>query len=137
MPESLPTPIDLKDGKERALKLGSFAICRFEEEYGEPVEGIIREEMTQRFVRALIWAGLLWQEPGLTLPAVDAMLDHYREATGMTRSESRNALSGPLLETCIQAGIFRRVEPAKNGHDPNVLTEKGEVLGSSPTGTGT
>lgn len=138
MPATIPTPIDLKDGKERELKLSSFGICQFEKEYGGPIEEILGEPMTQRFVVTAIWAGLLWKQPKLTPGEISDILDAYAEVSGLTRQAIRNELSEPILETCIRAGIFKRLA---NGHDkaaqpPNAQAEK-SATGSSPTGTGT
>lgn len=81
MPAAVPVPIDLKDGQARSLKFTSGAMIRFEERF-VPFPQLLREGLSIRFVIGLVWAGLLWENPRLTLEDVAGLFDRYSEEGG-------------------------------------------------------
>jgi len=137
MPETLPTPIDLRDGRDRSLKFSSSAISRFEERCGyRPLAEMLNLGMSNHLVQTFLWSGLLWEDKKLTWEQAGDLVDGYTRASGGTYLD----LVPPIFEALMEAGIFKRA-PKPNGHDPahdpNALTGKSPNPDSSPTGTGT
>jgi hypothetical protein len=134
MGASLPVPIDLKDGRTRALRFGSSAISRAEAKFEyRPFGQMVDCGVSNYFVQTLLWAGLLWQEPGLTWEQAGELIDHYTEETSRTYVD----LTTPIFEALIEAGVFKR-QAKPNGHDPNAVTEKGpSTTAPSPSGSTT
>jgi hypothetical protein len=127
--------IDLRDGRLRHLKLTNTAVCRFEERAGfKSIDSMLSAGVSTFLVQTLLWAGLLWQEPGLTWEQAGDLIDSYIDNGG----ESAIDLMAPLLEALGQASIFRnRRKP--NGRDPDGIpkaqTEQSTPAPSTPTPT--
>ena len=69
--------IKLGDGtKKRFLRFDFEAISRLEEEIGEPLELTLRRAATlsARSITGLVWAGLLHEEPEITIKKVRSLI---------------------------------------------------------------
>lgn len=131
-----PIPIDLKDAKPRSLFFGASAIRKFERGVleGGSFFAAIRDHLDIQppayFVSGLLWAGLLREQPMLTLEAAEAMLDDYVERTG----ERYESLWPQITEALFECGIFGK---SKEGASPNRQTEKAAGPSPSPGGSTT
>ena len=73
-------PIEL-GGNMRNLRYGFNAFVAFEEATGDSIMNI-GGTVTIKMLRALIWAGLRWEDKSLTVDAVGDMVDEYMEEGG-------------------------------------------------------
>lgn len=73
-----PVTIEL-DGRQRTLKFDLNALCLFEEQAGASViEALQKRSMTH--IRSLLWAGLIHEDPLLTVDDVGKMeFDNLRD----------------------------------------------------------
>lgn len=107
-----PIPVDLKDGKPRALKFGAGAYRRLERELlnGRGLFNVlvdyIEVEPPTYIVTGLLWAGLIKDEPMLTLEAVETLVDAYVDADPAKRRIADFWI--PIGEGLLESGIFRR-----------------------------
>jgi hypothetical protein len=127
-----PLPIDLKDGKPRALNFTMPGIDAFERHHGARhiVRIILEEQWRLGITASLIWAGLLWQEPELKRADIDAVLDFYVEHGG-----DLDALREPLTEALCRAKVLRRMEVTDKAADPSTAPRaNGSALGTSEPG---
>lgn len=100
--------IDLGDGKPRALKYSGPAVCRMEKANGNrSFFSMLNDEAGFSWYSWMIWGGLLWKEPNLTLDDVAGIIFAY---VGDEGSAKLNTLAGPILEAMREAGF---VKPAK------------------------
>lgn len=123
MASSNPVPIDLLDGKPRALKYGVRACGRIEREYGgRNIYSILREnEAGHEFILIFLWGGLLWAEPFLTIDGTAELLDDYLEKAPGARADKLVDLGGPIIEALMEAGVLRRaVRPNGAAVDPTI-----------------
>lgn len=67
----LPVTIEL-DGKERSLKFDLNALCLFEEQAKTSLRSALAD-LSMTSVRTLVWAGLLHEDPLLTVQDVGKM----------------------------------------------------------------
>jgi len=82
------------NGKEYTLRLGNNALCRFEAETGITaikLAALGPDEMEQRFMRALLWAGLKKHHPDMTLDMAGDLIDDI--GLDQTGEYIRDALS--------------------------------------------
>lgn len=65
---TFPSGVSINLDRERRIKYGHNALCEFENAMGKPIGASLTSEEQIGFstIRALLWAGLLWEEP--TLP---------------------------------------------------------------------
>ena len=67
------TPVKIElDGKERTLKFDLNALCLFEETAKQGITEALRQR-SMSAIRALIWAGLIHEDPMLTIDDVGKM----------------------------------------------------------------
>jgi hypothetical protein len=69
--------ITLQDGKERHLRFTLNALAELEERFGstEAAFSKVENESSVVALRAILWAGLLWEEPDLTEFDVGNLID--------------------------------------------------------------
>jgi hypothetical protein len=100
----IPTvQVDLGDGKTRNLRYDLNAFCDLERVTGKSITEFSSPSITD--VRALVWAGLLHEEPGLTEREVGALLGMadvqdvmglVAEALGLAMPEAEANGNSPL-----------------------------------------
>lgn len=63
-------------GKTRLLRYDYNAVCEIEEQFGKGISAIFANDQAGfRSVRIILWAGLRWKDPGITLQRVGQMLN--------------------------------------------------------------
>lgn len=97
-------PIKLSDGKQRQLLFDLNSLAELEDVYGGHADAL-REVQTGSFkaIRATLWAGLLHEDPDLTIKDVGAMIS----ISGM------ETLSNAIVEAF---GIAVPTEPMREQH---------------------
>lgn len=98
-------------GRERRLRFDVNSICDFEQ-----VSGVTAQQLMYRsgvaVSRALLWAGLKAEEPGLTLAQVGDWMQQYADDHGGDLSAGE-AMSKAIGDALIMAGIL--AAPSQNG----------------------
>lgn len=110
-----PVAIDLRDGKERALRFGAAALADAERvnDYRS-----LPDLLLQRYGFAVavsyVWAGLRWENPKLTYDQAATLVDNFLEAGGQLTD-----LLEPIVEGLIRAKVLKRA-----GESPPVPPER-------------
>jgi hypothetical protein len=94
-PRRLSKPVTVMLDRERELVYDLNAICSFEEATGLSVVDALRS-LTMTNIRALIWAGLLVDDPALTLNQAGALI-RFTDIAAVTQS-LRDALRSDLAQ---------------------------------------
>ena len=81
--------VTVKLDKQRKLKYTFNAFCELEEALGRPLASIKGNEFKMKDLRALVWAGLLHESPGLTLEEVGDLIDKADSIEDVTDAVSR------------------------------------------------
>jgi len=78
---TFPSGVSINLDYERRIKYGHNALCEFENAMGKPIGASLTSEEQIGFstIRALLWAGLLWEEPTLTLEQAGSLIDYVPE----------------------------------------------------------
>lgn len=102
-----PVPIDLGDGKDRALLFTGSAIEKIERaEDNASIYSVIIRESGLSYLTTMIWGGLLWQVelPPLTRDQVSDIVfaQLFRSNVG------HPALFNPVYEALMECGVLRR-----------------------------
>lgn len=74
MKEKLVKSVPIELDRTRHLKFDLNALCSFEETTGKPIPSIDFNALSVTHVRALLWAGLIHEDPELSLTQVGAMI---------------------------------------------------------------
>lgn len=86
--------------KPRRLRFDLNALADLEGVLGLGIGQIFKEEMIGvRVIRALLWAGLKWEDRGLTLERVGTLLNSYLESEGTLQG-----LLDKIMEALTAAG---------------------------------
>lgn len=118
------------DGVERELKFTLNAMAELEELYGDPQLAFTKlDEGSFTAIRAVLWAGLLWKEPDLTLTQVGNMLS-LNDMQDMME-ELGEALADDLPEPSQQAIQAAKLEAAQE-QDPNIQAPVVKVVPLKP-----
>jgi len=81
--------VTVKLDKQRKLKYTFNAFCELEEALGRPLASIKGNEFKMKDLRALVWAGLLHESPGLTLEEAGDLIDKADSIEDVTDAVSR------------------------------------------------
>ena len=69
-----PAATNLMIDMERPVRFTWASVCRFEEAYGRSIPESLTTRLGIRLITHLVWAGLLHNEPKLTMDTVEARL---------------------------------------------------------------
>jgi len=76
---SKSVPIVLKDGKTRQLRYEWESLCRLKREHGFSAFDVGKEQLFGSVdpvkITALLWAGLIYENPKLTIDEVESLVD--------------------------------------------------------------
>lgn len=93
-------------GKGRQLRFDFNAVSDLEDYFGKGIGAILSEEQVGfQVIRAMYWAGLKWNNRGLTLPKVGDWLQEKMEE-GMEPEE----LFEPVVKALQYAGLLGSTE---------------------------
>ncbi len=70
---------------------------------------VMQTQLGVRMIRALLWAGLRWEDRGLTLERTGSLIQQYIEAGG-----DLEQLGEWLTEAIMASGLFSSGDDAKN-----------------------
>lgn len=103
-PSVEPTPIDLGDGKERGLLYDAPAVVALEETAkGRSIFRLILTESGIAHISLMVWGGLLWKEPDLSLRDVQgAIFDRFCNGAEV------NQFIKPIFEALMRSGLLGR-----------------------------
>ena len=101
--------------KPRKLRLETNALSDAEQVLDMGIGRVMQKELGIAMIRALLWAGLKWQDPGLTLTKVGGLMNVYLENGG-----DLEVLGAKVGEALIASGLFNK---QLEGEDPNVEPE--------------
>src|SRR5690606_12461338 len=99
-------PVELD--KPRRLRFDVNALADVEDAMGVGIGAIFQQQVGIRMIRTLLWAGLKWEDPGLTQQRAGLLLQKYLEQGG-----DLGALVDKLLEALKASGLVGKAE------DPN------------------
>lgn len=93
-------------GKGRQLRFDFNAVSDLEDYFGKGIGAILSEEQVGfKVLRGMYWAGLKWNNRGLTLPKVGDWLQKKLEG-GMDMDD----LSEPIIKALQYAGLIGTTE---------------------------
>ena len=78
---TFPSGVSINLDRERRIKYGHNALCEFENAMGKPIGASLTSEEQIGFstIRALLWAGLLGEDPTLSLEQAGSLIDYVPE----------------------------------------------------------
>jgi len=99
----MPKAIDIVLDKPRKLRFDINALSDAEEALGMGLGALMRSQMGVRAIRALLWAGLKWEDRGLTLEKTGDIVQKHIESggnlEGLGESISRALLASGLFDS--------------------------------------
>jgi len=107
----MPKHVSVELDKPRKLRFDINALSDAEEALGVGIGAILQQNLGIRTIRALLWAGLKWQDHGLTLQRAGTLLQKYIEDGG-----DLSVLEGKLVEALIGSGLFGKQEEQEEGN---------------------
>jgi len=77
----VPSGVEIILDRPRRLKYGFNAMCEFEGKMGKGIaEALNEKNIGFQSARALLWAGLIWESPELTLEQAGDLIDAVPES---------------------------------------------------------
>jgi len=119
MAEAIPIPsgIEIKLDHPRRLKYSWNSLCEFERQMGMAVGEALGDEKNLgcNTLRALLWAGLIWESPTLTPDEAGDLIDLAPHAEGDAGIESRATyvMARVMLAFNASQGQAKKKEPVK------------------------
>lgn len=102
--------VNIELDKPRRLKFDINAFSDAEEALGMSMGAAMKTNMGFRSIRALCWAGLKWEDRGLTEERVGTILQKHIEGGG-----SLEAVSLKVAEAIAASGLFKADDDEGNG----------------------
>ncbi len=99
-------PVELD--KPRRLRFDINALADLEETLGVGLGAMLQQHVGVRVLRAMLWAGLKWEDPGLTLQRAGKLLQDYLSGGG-----DLDTLAEKLIEALMASGLLGK------GDNPN------------------
>lgn len=91
--------------KPRRIRFDINALSDAEEALGMGLGAVMQQQVGPRVLRALLWAGLKWEDKGLTLQRTGTLIQQYIENGGTLES-----LAEKLTEALVASGLVGRAE---------------------------
>lgn len=101
----MPKHVSVELDKPRKLRFDINALSDAEEALGVGIGAILQQNLGIRTIRALLWAGLKWQDHGLTLQRAGTLLQKYIEDRG-----DLSVLEEKLVEALMGSGLFGELD---------------------------
>lgn len=125
-----------ENGRKRRLRFDINALADFEQETGMGFAQLMRQKAAFASVRAMLWAGLKFEDRGLTIEQVGDLIGEYLKDENVALGDhSVDGLLSLAIEAAVTQGALGRlpkIEPdaeadaeEQKSPDPNVL--EGEV----------
>jgi hypothetical protein len=99
--------IGLKLDRDRYLRYDINALANLEEATGMTIEQAMDEKKIQslRVVRALVWAGLLHEDPKLKIETAGDLLEDFFESGG-----ELTTIFQKITDAVLACGLFKKVD---------------------------
>lgn len=94
--------VNIELDKPRRIRFDTNALCDAEEALGVGIGAMLNQQVGFRVIRALLWAGLRWEDRGLTLERTGALMQRYIEAGGTVES-----LAEAVTQALLASGLFK------------------------------
>lgn len=104
--------VDIELDKKRRLKFNMNALSELEDVLGKPVTQLSDQSIGMKELRALLWAGLLHEDPELTLHMAGELVE----------MENIQVISEKITEAMMLA--FPQGEPKNRVSGPNGIGQK-------------
>lgn len=104
--------VEIELDKKRRLKFNMNALTELEDVLGMPITGLSDQKVGMKELRAMLWAGLLHDDPDLSL----------REAGDLIELENLQEISEKVTEAMTIA--FPKNEPKNRVSGPNGIGQK-------------
>lgn len=95
----------VKLDKVRSLRFNWSAACRFEESYGRSIPEAMQAQVGVRLISHLAWAGMLHDEPGLTMREAERRIQSYINQDGDIA-----VFSQELIAALIDSGVLGKIK---------------------------
>jgi hypothetical protein len=106
----------------RNIRFGWAASCRFEETYGKSIPQAMQvEQIGARLITHLAWAGMLHDEPNLSVRAVEPRIQSFLNSGGDILE-----LAGQLVTALAESGVIGKPKPP----EPETADDAGEPVGN-------
>lgn len=100
--------------KPRRLRFDVNALADLEEHLGVGIGKVMEQEANFRLLRALLWAGLKWEEPRLTIERAGALIQDY-----LARGGDLDALAQKLISALLEtSGLLTEQADEEPAEDP-------------------
>lgn len=120
--------------RNRALRFDINAMADFEQVTGMGLAQLMNTNAIFAATRALLWAGLRWQDRGLTIDYVGQLMQDYMQKNGDVKD-----LLQPCLEACVKQKAIPNLK-LRNDNDEETGNAEGvdpNAPSSQTTGTQT
>ncbi len=97
--------VNIELDKPRRIRFDTNALCDAEEALGVGIGAMLNQQVGFRVIRALLWAGLKWEDRGLTLERTGTLIQKYLENGG-----DLGALGETLTRALMVSGLFESSE---------------------------
>lgn len=94
--------VNIELDKPRRIRFDTNALCDAEEALGVGIGAMLNQQVGFRVIRALLWAGLRWEDRGLTLERTGVLMQRYIEAGGTVES-----LAEAVTQALLASGLFK------------------------------
>lgn len=97
--------VNIELDRSRRLRYDVNALSDAEEALGMGLGTVMQSQLGIRMIRALLWAGLKWEDRGLTLQQTGTLIQQYIEKGG-----SLESLGEKLTQALVASGLFGKEE---------------------------
>jgi hypothetical protein len=97
--------VNIELDKPRRIRFDVNALSDAEEALGMGLGTVMQSQLGIRMIRALLWAGLKWEDRGLTLERTGTLIQKYLENGG-----DLGALGETLTRALMVSGLFESSE---------------------------
>lgn len=94
--------------KPRHIRYDYNSVCDFEEKSGKSIQELMSNEglkLGLASLRSLLWAGLKWEENGLTVPRVGNMIQDF-----LKEGRSMEELGDAICKAFEVSGLFTKTD---------------------------
>jgi hypothetical protein len=97
--------VNIELDRPRRIRFDVNALSDAEEALGMGLGAVMQTQMGVRMIRALLWAGLRWEDRGLTLERTGTLIQQYIESGGTLED-----LGEKLTQALVASGLFGKPE---------------------------